>query len=317
MSIILDALKKAEGGDKDKPTGGAAMPAKPLSAMASMQKKSGLSSSKTRVIAMGVVCVISLAIIIFNKTGGSGGSPAGGFLSGLFGGLMGKKDPAPVAVPQTPATVPTAPMPPQATAPVANPQPATVAATTPAAVPLAIAPQPTPPDETVSTTTSDNHAITKEEQELRDAALDNYRNANLDESAADYAKLIILNATDPELYNNYGVTLKKMGQMGKAIANYNKALALKPDYPEALNNLAVAYMADNKYDAARSLLEKALAIDHDYLDAHLHMAICLEKTGQLDDAISYYDAFLRMSEKKVDRKIRLQVEDRLARLKDR
>lgn len=310
MSIILDALKKAEGGDKDKPTGGTAMPAKPLSAMASMQKKSGLSSSKTRVIAMGIVCVISLAVIVFNKMGGSGGSPSGGFFSGLFGGIMGKKDPAPVAVPVTPT-------PPPATAPVANPQPTAVTAPAPTVVPLATAPQAAPPTETASPTTSGGHVITKEEQELRDAALDNYRNANLDESAADYAKLIILNATDPELYNNYGVTLKKMGQVGKAIANYNKALALKPDYPEALNNLAVAYMADNKYDAARSLLEKALAIEHDYLDAHLHMAICLEKTGQLDDAISYYDAFLRMSEKKVDRKIRLQVEDRLARLKDR
>jgi Flp pilus assembly protein TadD len=311
MSIILDALKKAEDGKKDA-EGSPASAVRPPTATPMAARKIGAGPvNKTRAIAMGVAIVALLGFMIFKNAGGGPGGGPFTRIAGLVSGLFHKDQPAVVSTP-VPVPAPAA-----MSQPVAQ-VPASAQAVVPSAVPAAAPAEPvlsqSGAGQSAAGTTM---AVNPKSQELSDSALDNYKNGNFEESAADYEKLIVMDSLNPEVYNNYGVALKKAGKLPKAMANYSKALALKPDYPEALNNLAVAYMADNKYDAAKDLLEKAVVLDPEYIDARLHLAICLEKTGELQEAISYYEAFLKMSEKKVDRRIRLQVEDRLARLKER
>jgi len=151
---------------------------------------------------------------------------------------------------------------------------------------------------------------------LRNLAVVFYQNGKFNDSVNSYMELTNLDPANPENYNNYGVALKKVGKIKKAKQAYNTALALNPDYPEALNNLAVIEMAERQYNNARRRLTKAIEINPDYLDPYLHLALCLEKIGDVDNAITYYQSFLEMSEGKVTRKLRLQIENRLVRLNE-
>lgn len=135
-------------------------------------------------------------------------------------------------------------------------------------------------------------------------------------SAKDYEQLIQLSPTDPESRNNYGLALKKLGKKNEAKEQYSLALALKEDYPEALNNMAIMHILDNNLVEAKQLLKKAIEFNSDYLDPYLHLALCLEKNGEVTLAKEYYQTFLKKSEGKVDRKIRLQIENRLAKLNE-
>jgi len=136
------------------------------------------------------------------------------------------------------------------------------------------------------------------------------------ESSDIYKKLINLIPDKAEIYNNYGLSLKKAGRKTEAKQAYQIALALNETYPESLNNLAAIELSEQKYNEAKKKLEIAVDVKPSYMDAHLHLAICLEKMGDLDDAILHYEKFLELSEGKITRNIRLQVESRLAVLKD-
>lgn len=161
----------------------------------------------------------------------------------------------------------------------------------------------------------------KSEQELeinrlKNSAALHFQSDELDMSAKDYDKLINLDPTNPETRNNYGLVLKKLGKKNEAKDQYSLALALKEDYPEALNNMAIMYITDNNLIEAKQLLKKAIELNPDYLDPYLHLALCLEKNGEVMLAKQYYQMFLKKSEGKVDRKIRLQIENRLAKLNE-
>lgn len=156
----------------------------------------------------------------------------------------------------------------------------------------------------------------EEAKRLKKLAAQNFREGNLQEALKNYARLTILASTDPEIYNNYGVALRRSGQLDEARQAYDNALGLKKDYPEALNNLAVIDMSENKYHKAKERLLRAIEINPDYIDPYFHLAITLEKNGQVEDAIKYYERFLDMSAGGVDRTVRLQVEERLSKLKE-
>lgn len=136
-------------------------------------------------------------------------------------------------------------------------------------------------------------------------------------SVESYKKIVIKIADDPEVYNNYGLALKKLGKQDDAKRQYMVAITLKPDYAEALNNMAVIEITEGKYNEARNRLEAAVQTSPDYLDPYLHLAICLEKLGEVTGAMNNYTEFLKRSEGRSDlRKIRVQIEGRLARLSE-
>ncbi len=141
-----------------------------------------------------------------------------------------------------------------------------------------------------------------------------YEKGNYEEALKDIEDLIHSMPTDPVAYNNHGIVLKKMGRKKEAMEAYGKALALDPNYAEALNNMAAIYLADRDYAKAKELLLKAISVNANYLDAYLHLAIAYEKNDETEKAKQNYQVFLQKSEGKVEKKIRLQIEERLAGL---
>lgn len=163
---------------------------------------------------------------------------------------------------------------------------------------------------------NEQEKISQKTLKLKESAILNFQNGDYEQSAIDYKELLELLPSDPEVYNNYGVALKKSGKNKEAFVAYETALALKADYPEVLNNMAVINMTENNYNEARRYLEKALELDPDYLDPQLHLALCLEKMGDYEGSVNYYQSFLENSVGKVEKRLRVQVESRLEHLKE-
>ncbi len=153
--------------------------------------------------------------------------------------------------------------------------------------------------------------------QLKLEALNKFKKQDYTQSAEDYKKIISKVADDPEAYNNYGLVLKKIGNIADAKQQYMIAITLNPDYPEALNNMAVLEIGESHYNEARERLEKAISLNPEYLDPYLHLAICLEKLGEVTKAVDYYQEFLMRSEGRGDlRDVRVQIESRVARLSE-
>lgn len=133
----------------------------------------------------------------------------------------------------------------------------------------------------------------------------------------DYEELLKIAPTDAEVYNNYGVVLKKMNRKKDAEEAYLNAIDLKPDYPEVYNNLGVLYIARADYRLAKEQFEKALKYRPDYAEPTLHLGLCQEKLGLREAAIETYAAFLELADTDAfERTILLQVEGRIAKLKE-
>lgn len=151
-------------------------------------------------------------------------------------------------------------------------------------------------------------------QKMADEFVSLYDNGSFEEAVKVMEELVKEIPTDPILYNNMGLVYKRAGNTSKALEAYSKALALNPDYPEALNNIGTVYLAKHDYVQAKDSFLKALNLRPDYLDACLHLAIAYEKNDELEKAKLHYREFLKKSEGKVDKKIRLHIEERLVGL---
>lgn len=339
MSIILDALKKAEGQDKNK--------AGEISAdsVASEKNAAGLGSdasqmptlppvysggskknlndvARKRVIIMAVVLIVMLGAILFKDS--LKNVPVLGKLTTLFqkeemplGGLQPVVDPTvPVATVPATATTPSQLATPTVTPTGTVPILAVTGATTPATMPTVAAPALNGADSQIA-------VVDPEIERLKQSAEENFSNGDYEASVTDYRNLVIKDPTNPEVHNNYGVALRKAGLLDQAESSYGTALKLDPNYTQAMNNLAVVYMSQSQYVKAKELLKKAVELDPEYIDAHLHLGLCLEKNGELEAAKGYFESFLKLSEfwksydKQDARKIRLLVEDRLAGLKEK
>jgi Flp pilus assembly protein TadD len=157
---------------------------------------------------------------------------------------------------------------------------------------------------------------TKKAQELRRQAAQQFLDGHFDESIKLYTKYLEASPSDAAAFNELGLVLKRDGRLQEAREAYGKAIATQPAMPEAYNNLAVVQMAVGEFTEAKKSLQKAMEIKADYIDPYLHMGLVLEKSGDIKGSVGYYGTFLKISDGKIDRRIRLQVESRMARLNE-
>ncbi len=143
-----------------------------------------------------------------------------------------------------------------------------------------------------------------------------FQNGDYAKSAEAYKQLLLYRPSQPEVYNNYGMALRKLGRIDEAKQAYMTALALKPEYAEALNNFAVLLMEDRQYSEAKSHLEKALLLNAQYTDALLHLGLCFEKMGDVSHSIGAYQRYLKASSGDMNRNLRIQIENRIVKLSE-
>lgn len=126
---------------------------------------------------------------------------------------------------------------------------------------------------------------------LREKALKFFEEKRFDESAILWQQLTLLTPTDAEVYNNLGLSYKKLGKTREAMEAYAKALALNKDYPEALNNAAVLWMEQGEKQKAKIHFQQAVEKKPEYAEAHLNFGLLLEQEGNLGGALEHYRKF--------------------------
>lgn len=149
--------------------------------------------------------------------------------------------------------------------------------------------------------------------QLKQTALQLFNQNKFEASLALWEKLTLLFPTEAEVYNNMGLTLKKLGRKEEAYEAYTKALALKRDYPELLNNLGVLYLTDGNKEKAKNYFQEALNLSKEYADPALHLALIFEQEGNAKQALENYRQFLKLSAE-IDKGLLQKIENKMSRL---
>jgi Tfp pilus assembly protein PilF len=107
-----------------------------------------------------------------------------------------------------------------------------------------------------------------------------------------YQKVIELDPTYVEAYNNLGIVYQMMGDVDRAFGAYQKATEINPRYQKAYNNLGILLLLKERYEEAVEAFQKALAINPNSIESHINLGILFKKKGQWDEAIESYQKAL-------------------------
>ena len=132
-------------------------------------------------------------------------------------------------------------------------------------------------------------------------------------SLATWERLTLLLPTEPEVYNNMGLVLKKLKRREEAFQAYTKALALKENSPETLNNLGALYLAEGQREEAKKKFQEASDLAPEYPDPYFHLGLIAEQEGNARLAIQQYETFLKKSPS-VDENLKARLEKKMEHL---
>jgi tetratricopeptide (TPR) repeat protein len=107
-----------------------------------------------------------------------------------------------------------------------------------------------------------------------------------------YQKVIELDPTYVEAYNNLGIIYQTMGDAKSALGAYQKATEINPKYVKGYNNLGLLFLFEGRYEEAIEAFQKALAINANHIESHINLGILFKKKGQCENAIESYQRAL-------------------------
>jgi len=107
-----------------------------------------------------------------------------------------------------------------------------------------------------------------------------------------YQKVIELDPTYVEAYNNMGIIYQMLGNADRAFGAYQKATEINPRYEKGYNNLGILLLLKGRYEEALEAFEKALAVNPNNIESHINLGILYKKKGQWEKAIESYQRAL-------------------------
>jgi tetratricopeptide (TPR) repeat protein len=111
----------------------------------------------------------------------------------------------------------------------------------------------------------------------------------VEEASKAFMKVVKLNPTYADGYNNLGVTLQEQGKFEGALVAYKKAISIKPNYAEAYNNLGNTLLEQGEPAGAISSYKKAISIDSNFAEANYNMGFALSSINKPEEAIVAYN----------------------------
>jgi Tfp pilus assembly protein PilF len=103
-----------------------------------------------------------------------------------------------------------------------------------------------------------------------------------------YRKVIEMDPTYIEAYNNLGIVYQTMGDLDGAFGAYQKSTEINPRYEKGYNNLGILFMLQGRYEEALEAFQNALAINPNNIESHISLGILFKKKGQWEKAIESY-----------------------------
>jgi tetratricopeptide (TPR) repeat protein len=122
------------------------------------------------------------------------------------------------------------------------------------------------------------------------------------EAQTEYAKCLELNSENPIPAFNYGLVLRKSGDIEAAMNFYNRALQLDPKFREPMLELAVLHLQAKRPDEALQVLQGVSDVDAIVLS--LIGAAHLQKEN-LDEAQKHLESALRKDRSLTDARLNL------------
>jgi tetratricopeptide (TPR) repeat protein len=113
------------------------------------------------------------------------------------------------------------------------------------------------------------------------------------EAIKSYKEALKLRPKFAVAYFNLGTALSKMGDTKQAVTQYRLAIKHKPDYIEAWTNLGIALSTQGEMEEAATCYRKALEYEPGYILAHGQLGLALARLGQIDDAIKHLRVVLK------------------------
>jgi Tfp pilus assembly protein PilF len=107
-----------------------------------------------------------------------------------------------------------------------------------------------------------------------------------------YQKVIELDPTYVEAYNNLGIIYQTLGDAKSAFGAYQKSTEINPRYEKGYNNLGLLFLLEDRYEEALEVFQKALAINSKNIESHINLGILFKKKGQWENAIESYQKAL-------------------------
>jgi Flp pilus assembly protein TadD len=105
--------------------------------------------------------------------------------------------------------------------------------------------------------------------------------------AADSIKpaLVVQSGTrDPERWDDYGIALRRQGDLKSAETAFFRATEIASEYVDAWLNLGITRLQEGNLDGAQSALESAMKINPDLASARYYYGLTLKAQGKYDEA---------------------------------
>jgi len=119
-----------------------------------------------------------------------------------------------------------------------------------------------------------------------------YNQKEFSKAIQTYQKVIKLDPTYVEAYNNLGIIYQTLGDAKSAFGAYQKAIEINPRYEKGYNNLGLLFLLEGRYEEALEAFQKALAINSNHIESHINLGILFKKKGQWENAIESYQKAL-------------------------
>jgi type IV pilus biogenesis/stability protein PilW len=110
-----------------------------------------------------------------------------------------------------------------------------------------------------------------------------------------YQKVVELDPTYVEAYNNLGIIYQMMGDVERAFESYRKSTEINPRYEKGYNNLGILLYLRGRNEEALESFQKALAINPNNVESHINLGILFKKKGQWEKAIESYQKALAIN----------------------
>jgi tetratricopeptide (TPR) repeat protein len=121
-----------------------------------------------------------------------------------------------------------------------------------------------------------------------------YQQRNFLKAIQAYQKVIKLDPTYIEAYNNLGIIYQELGDFDRAFEAYRKSIEINPQYEKGYNNLGILYYLQGRNEEALEAFQKALAINSSSIETHINLGVLFKKQGQLNKAIESYQNALEI-----------------------
>jgi Flp pilus assembly protein TadD len=110
-----------------------------------------------------------------------------------------------------------------------------------------------------------------------------------------YQKVIELDSTYVEAYNNLGIAYQAIGDVDRAFGAYQKSIEINPQYEKGYNNLGILLYLKGRNEEAIEAFQKALAINSANIESHINLGVLFKKQEQWNKAVESYQKALHIN----------------------